>query len=152
MVKVKFGQIHLNEVCVGEILQLLGNWFTCSDIKKKKILCLYLDISCLISSPVETICKKSQIFISGKNMKTVSLCSIHISMYPSQSCCYYCPPPFEEKRRDTVFGFPWCVVRGSEFLISGVVGWCEGVMYLMSSGRPADIGLQLGKACYPCSR
>ena len=34
----------------------------------------------------------------------------------------------------------------------GVVGWCEGVMYLMSPGRPADIGLQLGKACYPCSR
>ena len=34
----------------------------------------------------------------------------------------------------------------------GVVGWCEGVMYLMSPGRSADIGLQLGKACYPCSR
>ena len=33
-----------------------------------------------------------------------------------------------------------------------VVGWCEGVMYFMSPGRPADIGLQLGKACYPCSR
>ena len=38
------------------------------------------------------------------------------------------------------------------FLSWGVVGWCEGVMYLMSPGRPADIGLQLGKACYPCSR
>ena len=36
--------------------------------------------------------------------------------------------------------------------IYGVVGWCEGVMYLMSPERPADIGLQLGKACYPCSR
>ena len=35
--------------------------------------------------------------------------------------------------------------------LTGVVGWCEGVMYLMSLGRPADIGLQLGKACYPCS-
>ena len=30
----------------------------------------------------------------------------------------------------------------------GVVGWCEGVMYLVSPGRPTDIGLQLGKACY----
>ena len=29
---------------------------------------------------------------------------------------------------------------------------CEGVVYLMSPGRSADIGLQLGKACYPCSR
>ena len=34
----------------------------------------------------------------------------------------------------------------------GVVGWCEGVLYLMSPGRPTDIGLQLGKACCPCSR
>ena len=33
-----------------------------------------------------------------------------------------------------------------------VVGWCEGVLYLTSPGRPTDIGLQLGKACYPCSR
>ena len=32
-----------------------------------------------------------------------------------------------------------------------VVGWCEGAMYLTSLGRPTDIGLQLGKACYPCS-
>ena len=32
-----------------------------------------------------------------------------------------------------------------------VVGWCESVMYFLSPGRPADIGLQLGKACYPCS-
>ena len=30
-------------------------------------------------------------------------------------------------------------------------GWCEGAVYLTSLGRPADIGLQLGKACYPCS-
>ena len=36
--------------------------------------------------------------------------------------------------------------------VQGVVGWCEGVVYLMSPGRPTDIGLQLGKACYPCSR
>ena len=33
-------------------------------------------------------------------------------------------------------------------LLVGVVGWCEGVMYLVSPGRPTDIGLQLGKACY----
>ena len=35
--------------------------------------------------------------------------------------------------------------------VLGVVGWCEGAVYLTSPGRPADIGLQLGKACYPCS-
>ena len=29
-----------------------------------------------------------------------------------------------------------------------MVEWCEGVMYLVSPGRPTDIGLQLGKACY----
>ena len=32
----------------------------------------------------------------------------------------------------------------------GVVGWCEGVVYLSSPGHPTDIGLQFGKACYPC--
>ena len=35
----------------------------------------------------------------------------------------------------------------------GVVGWCEGakVLCILHHGRPTDIGLQLGKACYPCS-
>ena len=28
----------------------------------------------------------------------------------------------------------------------GMVGWCEGVMYLTSLGHPTDIGLQLGKS------
>ena len=45
------------------------------------------------------------------------------------------------------------IMRNEDYSMcyGGVVGWCEGVMYLMSLGRPADIGLQLGKACYPCS-
>ena len=34
------------------------------------------------------------------------------------------------------------------YFSSGVVGWCKGVMYLVSPGRPTDIGLQLGKACF----
>ena len=34
----------------------------------------------------------------------------------------------------------------------GGVGCGEGVVYLTSPGHPTDIGLQLGKACYPCSR
>ena len=37
-------------------------------------------------------------------------------------------------------------------LAGGVVGWCEGVVYLKSPGRPNDIGPQLGKPCYPWSR
>ena len=37
-------------------------------------------------------------------------------------------------------------------LLTGLAGWCEGVVYLTSLGRPTDIGLQLGKANYPCSR
>ena len=32
-------------------------------------------------------------------------------------CLIIVPLLFEEKRRDTVFGFPWGVVRGSEFLV-----------------------------------
>ena len=39
-----------------------------------------------------------------------------------------------------------------QILFWGMVGWCEGVLYLTAPGRPIDIGLQLGKACYPCSR
>ena len=34
----------------------------------------------------------------------------------------------------------------------GVIGCGKSVVCLMSLGRLADIGLQLGKACYPCSR
>ena len=34
----------------------------------------------------------------------------------------------------------------------GAVGWCEGIVYFTSPGRPTDIGLQLGKACHACSR
>ena len=34
----------------------------------------------------------------------------------------------------------------------GVVGCGKDVMYLTSPGHPADIGLQLGMACYPFSR
>ena len=30
---------------------------------------------------------------------------------------FFVPRLFEEKWRDTVFGFPWGVVRGSEFLV-----------------------------------
>ena len=38
------------------------------------------------------------------------------------------------------------------YCVEGVVGCGEGVVYLASLGHPTDIGLQLGKACYPCSR
>ena len=38
------------------------------------------------------------------------------------------------------------------FFLQGVVGSGNGVVYLTSPGRPTEIGLQLGKACYPCSR
>ena len=43
---------------------------------------------------------------------------------PRPECIFIVPGLFEEKWRDTVFGFPWgvargawCVVRGSEFLV-----------------------------------
>ena len=44
-----------------------------------------------------------------------------------------------------------CLIYCFPHSLLGVVGWCEGAVYLTSLGRPADIGLQLGKACYPCS-
>ena len=36
--------------------------------------------------------------------------------------------------------------------VQGAVGCGKGDGYLMSPGRPTDIGLELGKACYPFSR
>ena len=42
-------------------------------------------------------------------------------------------------------------VNAFSSIVLGVAGWCEGAVYLTSLGRPTDIGLQLGKACYPCS-
>ena len=35
---------------------------------------------------------------------------------------------------------------------AGGGGLGEARVYLTSLGRPTDIGLQFGKACYPCSR
>ena len=49
------------------------------------------------------------------------------------------------------YSFTFIPVLLSVPSLSGVVGWCEGAVYLTSPGRPTDIGLQLGKACYPCS-
>ena len=37
-------------------------------------------------------------------------------------------------------------------IVCGVVGCGKGIVYLTSLGRPTDTGLQLGKACYPCTR
>ena len=48
--------------------------------------------------------------------------------------------------------FSKSIIMSGSNLPWGVVGWCEGVVYLTSPGRPTDIGLQFGKACYPCSR
>ena len=42
--------------------------------------------------------------------------------------------------------------KGLPNYLPGMVGCGEGVVYLASPGRPTDIGLQLGNACYPCSR
>ena len=41
------------------------------------------------------------------------------------------------------------VFISSVSLLSFLVGLC---VYVTSPERPTDIGLQLGKACYPCSR
>ena len=46
----------------------------------------------------------------------------------------------------------WLCLKTADEWEMGVVRWCKGVVYLALSGRPTDIGLQLGKACYPCSR
>ena len=42
VVNVKFGQIHLNEMCLGEFLQLLGYRFACSYMQNKTNTMLYI--------------------------------------------------------------------------------------------------------------
>ena len=54
------------------------------------------------------------------------------------------------KGREVIYFF--CFFTFIPVPLSRVVGWCKGVVYLALSGRPTDISLQLGKACYPCSR
>ena len=65
----------------------------------------------------------------------------------------------ENKKNSSTVCFPAHQVpsekwfRGvNSLLLEGVVGYGKRVVHLISPGHPADIGLQLGKACYPCSR
>ena len=46
----------------------------------------------------------------------------------------------------------FCIAKAIHIIAQEVVGCVLGVVYLTSLGRPTDIGLQLGKDCYPCSR
>ena len=66
VVKVKFGQIQihlLNEVFVGEFFTIVRlPIYMQLYAKQNQYYALYLDISCLISSPVETICRTNQSF------------------------------------------------------------------------------------------
>ena len=47
--------------------------------------------------------------------------------------------------------YNWDVQLRLAYSWAGMVGWCEGVMYLTSPGRTTDTVLQLGKACWSCS-
>ena len=60
---------------------------------------------------------------------------------------------FSEKKKKECCLLQFCLVLLSVNIVSKrrPLGWCEGAVYLTSPGRPTDIGLQLGKACYPCS-
>ena len=90
VVKVKIGQIHSNEVFVGEFLQSLGYRFACICLQKKpkkqkkQHYALYHDISCLISSPLEKFAGKIKALFIGKYEKCFAVFP-RTSMYPSQS-------------------------------------------------------------------
>ena len=76
-------------------------------------------------------CHSSNIIL---DLLTGSLCLGHSAKYRQSFCM----------KANTCF-------NNVEQSMEGVVGWCEGAVYLTSLGRPTDIGLQLGKACYLCS-
>ena len=70
---------------------------------------------------------------------------------------------FEEKKKKKKHGEYMLQVRNLDLpsshhyqdrsdTIDLLEGWCEGVVYLKSPGRPNDISSQLGKPCYPWSR
>ena len=48
---------------------------------------------------------------------------------------FFVPCLFEEKRGDIMFGFPWCVVRGSEF----IVGILRAQLLLRFLTNPSEI-------------
>ena len=45
----------------------------------------------------------------------------------------FVPRLFEEKRRDTVFGFPWCVVRGAWRVMRGAWRVVRGTWFRIFS-------------------
>ena len=49
---------------------------------------------------------------------------------------FFVPRLFEEKWRDTVFGFPWCVARGAWCVVRGA--WCvvRGSEFLVGTLSP----------------
>ena len=77
--------------------------------------------------------------------------------HTGDNLCYFlfailCMNPLLEK--DLRLGAKSCLFAKEHFFKreAGLVEWCEGVVYLTSPGCSTDIGLQLGKASYPCSR
>ena len=59
---------------------------------------------------------------------------------------------YYKTRKTLKYETKWDILFYSSTVRANSAGdWCEGAVYLTSPGRPTDIGLQLGKACYPCS-
>ena len=90
---------------------------------------------------VSNLHEMSQILISGKNNKNINLLSelAHIvgKLFFTQNLgIFIVPRLFEEKWRDTVFGFPWCVVRGAWCVARGA--WCvvRGSEFLVGTLSP----------------
>ena len=81
----------------------------------------------------------------GSSFLLFSTKSTDVSYFSMKTCGYLLDMPCG----DTYNDYPQHYVFMEKY---GVVGWCEGVVCLTSPGRLTDIGLQLGKACYPCSR
>ena len=71
------------------------------------------------------------------NHPTCISCTACIRVYPCSICSNWTKKSVESCREETS-------------ILHSQVG--HDTESLMSPGRPTDIGLQLGKACYPCSR
>ena len=71
---------------------------------------------------------------------------VYVCVCPKETICMKCQNLFSGKNNiSQKIGFD------ISSRLSRVVGCGEAVVYITLPGRPTDIGLQLGKACYPCS-
>ena len=114
-------------------------YHTCPKIKKKKLILMSVDVSKIVLDEFQTVL-------------TLIRCRILLHLIWVYTFCSGLSVPILRGMTVIFIGQHSHWGTSNKHPYGGMVGWCEGVLYLTAPGRPINIGLQLGKACYPCSR